>query len=111
MTSFSAVNDWQKAADWIRQTYGLVIYAANGFSMSENLAILRPSGWFSENFADFIQKYGFQTPLQGLNYPFPSPASLMRFIPGCSKAFTTRSQSLRFCLRFDKLHRIGQTIS
>lgn len=53
--------------------------------MSENLAILRPSGWFSENFADFIQKYGFQTPLQGLNYPFPSPASLMRFIPGWLK--------------------------
>lgn len=47
--------------------------------MSENFAILHPSRSFSENFAEFINKYGVQTPLQRLNDPFSSAAQFNSF--------------------------------
>ncbi len=72
-------NNFQKAADWIRESDGIIVCAANGFSISEGFAILRPSRWFSDNFQDYIQKYGIQTPLQGLNYPYRDPESFSKF--------------------------------
>ncbi len=72
-------NDWQRAGEWIQEADGLVICASNGFSMSENFAILRPSRWFDENFADFRRKSGIQTPLQGLNDPYPDPEEFNAF--------------------------------
>lgn len=69
----------QTAARWLQQSDGIVLCAANGLSMSEGFAILRPSDWFSRQFGDFVQNYGFLTPLQGLQYPFADPAEFSKF--------------------------------
>lgn len=51
---------------------GILIAAANGFSISEGFAILRPSAWFDQNFPE-LKKYGIQTPIQALNARYPNP--------------------------------------
>lgn len=56
----------------IAQSDGLLIAAANGFSIAEGFAILMPTAWFDEQFSDFVRKYGFRAPIQALSYPYPS---------------------------------------
>lgn len=68
-----------QAANLIKNADAIVIAAANGFSIADGFAILRPSTWFDENFADFKHKYGIQVPLQGFQYPFKDPQEFSKF--------------------------------
>lgn len=61
------------------QADGIMVVAANGFSISEGFAILRPSSWFSEKFSDFQRKYGFQAPIQAMTYPYSEPEEFGKF--------------------------------
>lgn len=67
------------AAKMIKEADGIMIAAANGFSIADGFAILRPSKWFHENFADFKSKYGIQVPIQGIQYPFSDPREFNTF--------------------------------
>lgn len=61
------------------QADGILVAAANGFSISEGFAILRNSPWFSREFADFQRKYGFQAPIQAFTYPYQDPDEFRTF--------------------------------
>ncbi|WP_304424351.1 hypothetical protein [Faecalibaculum rodentium] len=76
MTQHTAL---EQAAQWLKDADGIVVCAANGLSMAEGFAILRPSPWFDSRFSDFVQKYGIRTPLQGLQTSFPRPEEFSRF--------------------------------
>ena len=58
---------------------GLLVVAANGFSIAEGFAILRNSPWFETEFSDYIKKYGFQAPIQAMTYPYPHSAEYQEF--------------------------------
>lgn len=58
----------------INDADAFLIGAANGFSAAEGFFILRPSAWFEENFAPFIKRYGYHTPIEALSYPYASEA-------------------------------------
>lgn len=68
-----------KARQWLQECDGILVAAANGFSMAEGFAILKNSPWFASNFADFQKQYGFAAPIQALFYPYPDAKEFNKF--------------------------------
>lgn len=77
-TLISSAEETKIREDFARAD-GILVVAANGFSIAEGFAILRNSEWFAREFADFQQKYGIQAPIQGFSYPWTDPGEYSRF--------------------------------
>lgn len=77
----NAVSSQQKQdiRSLFEQADGILVVAANGFSIAEGFAILKNSPWFASEFADFQKKYGFQAPIQAMTYPYSDPKEYQTF--------------------------------
>jgi len=70
------------------QADAILIGASNGLSVAEGYNYYRPSQWFQENLGVFNQRYGFNTVLDGANYPFKTSTAVWGFQAAVAMAST-----------------------
>lgn len=82
----------EQAAQWLKDADGIVVCAANGLSMAEGFAILRPSPWFDSRFSDFVRSTGSGLRCRVCRHHFPGPKSSPGSTADSSAGFTTTSR-------------------
>lgn len=58
------------AVQWLKESDGILVAAANGFSIAEGFHILRNTPEFSRRFEDLNRKWNLLAPIQGFQPPF-----------------------------------------